>query len=112
MKRPIKVFLFLAIIPFWLNSCRNEVIKIDPHFVGIWNGADGTSTYHLSIDSHSNGYWELDNHGNYQYVRGIARIRHGELSIGLKDFDINTPPVQDTAGVWTMTLESVVYLKQ
>jgi hypothetical protein len=112
VNRPIKVFVFLAFSLFTLNSCRNEAIKVDPHFMGIWAGTNGGTDYHLSIDNRSDGYWEKASGANIQYVRGVARIKHNELFIGLKELDINWLPMQDSTGAWNMSLDGVVYRKQ
>lgn len=112
VKQPIKVFILLAIFSFTFSSCKNEAIKIDSHFIGIWDGSDGTYTYHLSIDNHSSAYWEKDGGGKIQYTRGVARIKNNALLIGLRELDINQYPMQDSVGIWVMNLDGVVYQKQ
>jgi hypothetical protein len=112
VKHPIKVFILLAITSLTLIGCHDEAIKIDSHFIGVWNGSDATYTYHLSIDNRSNGYWEQDKGGKYQSAQGVARAHNGKLSVGLKDFDIDEYPMQDTSGAWVMNLSGIVYTKQ
>jgi hypothetical protein len=112
VKQPIKVFVFLAILSFTLNSCKKEAIKIDSHFIGIWAGNASGYTYHLSIDNRSNGYWEKDNGGNIQYARGVARSKNNELFIGIRELDILQYPYQDSIGTWAMNLDGTIYQKQ
>jgi hypothetical protein len=112
VRQPIKVFILLLLTCFTFAGCRDEAIRIDSHFMGIWNGSDAVYTYHLSIDNRSEGYWEQDKGGKYKSAQGVARVKNGDLSIGLKSLEINQYPAQDSAGGWEMTLSGVVYQKQ
>jgi hypothetical protein len=111
VRQPIKVYILLAIVLLTIASCRDHAVHIDPHFVGVWDGTDGVSTYSMSIDDGSNGYWHQNNHGVFSTAQGIARIKHGKLYIGLKPFGINQYPTQDTTS-WSMVLSGITYLKQ
>jgi len=111
VKRPIKFFILLVFASTTFTACKDHAVYIDPHFVGLWNGTDGVSTFSMSIDNGSNGYWHQNNHGVFSTAQGIARIKHGKLYIGLKSYDINQYPTQDTTS-WSMTLSSITYLKQ
>jgi hypothetical protein len=88
-------------------------VHIDANFVGVWDGTDGVSSYALSIDDGSNGYWHQNNHGVFSTAQGIARVKHGNLCIGLKSFAIGQYPAQDSVGAkWTMVLSNITYTKQ
>jgi hypothetical protein len=112
VKQPLKVFILLIFVSLTLAQCRDRAVEIDPHFVGVWNGTDGISTYVLSINNSSNGFWHCNNHGVFETAQGVARIKHGKLCVGLKNFDINQYPAQDTAGTWTTILSGITYTKQ
>jgi hypothetical protein len=112
VKQPIKVFLLLILTTVTLAGCHDLAARVDSAFIGIWNGTDGVYTYHLSIDDRSSGYWEQDKGGKYQSAQGVARVRNGKLSIGLKTFQIDQYPAQNSAGVWQMNLSGIVYQKQ
>jgi hypothetical protein len=112
VKQPFKALILIVIITISLVQCGKHATVIDPNFIGIWNGSDGVSTYVLSIDNGSNGYWHRNNNGVFETAQGVARIRSGKLHIGLKSFDIVQYPTEDTAGVWSMNLSGIVYSKQ
>ena len=112
MKQPIKGLILLFIASAMFVSCGEQVAEINRHFIGVWYGSDGTSSYSLSIDNGSNGYWHQDNHGVFSTAQGIARIRHNKLYIGLRPFNILQYPMQDSLGKWTINLSGVIYQKQ
>ena len=111
VKQPIYTFILLVILSLTFVSCRDQAVHVDPHFVGVWDGTDGVSTFSMSIDNGSNGYWHQNNHGVFSTAQGIARIKHGKLYIGLKSFAIDQYPLQDTTS-WSMILSGITYLKQ
>ena len=95
-----------------LPACGKKAIFVDAGFIGVWSGNDGTSTYHLSIDNHSEGYWDKDTNGHFESAQGVARVNNGELHIGLKRFVIDELPIVDTStNVWTMILAGVTYTR-
>jgi hypothetical protein len=112
VKQPIKLAILIAIAVFATTACGIHAIKIDAHFVGVWSGHDANSTYSLSIDNGSNGYWHQDDHGVFSTAEGVARIRHGKLLIGLHPFNIDSYPAQDSVGTWHMQLSGVEYTRQ
>jgi hypothetical protein len=111
VKQPFIAFILTAILSLTLTQCRDQAVRIDPHFMGVWNGSDGVSTFVMSIDNGSNGFWHQNNHGVFSTAQGIARIKHGRLYIGLKPFEINQYPTQDTT-TWSMILSGITYIKQ
>jgi len=112
VKQPFKVFVILIVFSLTFTQCRDHAVYIDSHFVGVWDGTDGVSTFVLSIDNQSNGFWHQNNHGVFSTAQGIARVKHGKLYIGLKPFDINEYPAQDTSGNLLMILSGITYQRQ
>lgn len=99
---------FMLLLP----ACGKKAIYVDAGFIGVWNGNDGVSTYHLSIDDHSEGYWDKNTNGHFESAQGAARVYNGNLHIGLKHFTINELPVVDTiTHTWTMILDNVTYTR-
>lgn len=108
MKLHLGLFLILAML--LLPSCGKKAIYVDSGFIGVWNGNDGISTYRLSIDDHSEGYWEKDDNGHFTSAQGVARANSQHLHIGLKNFTINELPTLDTTThIWAMVLSGVPY---
>ena len=94
------------------SQCGKKAIYIDSGFIGIWNGNDGVSTYHLSIDDHSNAYWDKQTNGHFESAQGVARVKNNELHIGFKRFSIDElPRVNDTTQQWVMILSGVTYTR-
>jgi hypothetical protein len=94
------------------SQCGRKVIFIDSGFIGIWNGHDAGSTYHLSIDDHSNAYWDKQTNGHFESAQGVARIRDNTLRIGFKHFSVDElPTVNDTTQQWVMVLSGVTYTR-
>jgi hypothetical protein len=113
VKQPIKAFILLIIVSLSFTQCKDHAVHIDPNFVGVWDGTDGVSSFVISIDNGSNGYWHQNNHGVFSTAQGVARIKHGDLYIGLKSFVINQYPAQDSVGSkWTMILSGINYTRQ
>lgn len=114
MNEKMKLYTGLVLLFFLLlaPSCGKRAIYVDAGFIGVWNGSDGVSTYHLSIDDHSEGYWDKQTNGHFESAQGVARVNNGYLHIGLKRFTINELPVADTStGMWTMILDNVTYTR-
>lgn len=95
-----------------LLGCGKEATLVDPGFIGVWDGINGISTYHLSIDGHSESYWVKTSNRHTENAQGMARIRNGELHIGWKHFAVNQLPVLDTTTHnWTTILSGVTYTR-
>jgi len=112
VKQTLKVLVLVFTISISLVQCGKHATVIDPNFVGIWDANDGVSTYVLSIDNGSNGYWHRNNHGVFETAQGVARVRHDKLCIGLKAFDIISYPAPDSLGTWTMNLSNIIYTRR
>jgi hypothetical protein len=128
-----KTILFFF-ISFCLFSCKKEVEKERPEFIGFWYAKDDNSSdfsYGIEIDSNSNGeYIEYAYGGSNTMFHGIARANDNRLKIGrTHGFKIiNYPNRIDTANSnifvftnknwghpkkanWTMTLKGpLLYL--
>ena len=103
------VFLGLLLL---LCQCGKKAGLIDTHFIGIWNGHDNVSLYRLSIDQHSNAFWDRETNGHIVSTQGVAWIRNGDLHVGVKSLVINQYPVYDSAsGEWNMILSGVTYTR-
>jgi hypothetical protein len=110
MKTHFRILLFCLLI--FCTQCGKKADVIDPAFAGVWSGSNSSGDYHLSIDDHSNAYWQGYEDGHYRSAQGVARIENNVMHIGYKHLDIEQYPALDSAsGVWTMELSGVFYTR-
>ena len=104
-------FFFICLL-ILCAGCGKKATVIDPAFIGVWSGSNSVGQYHLSIDDHSNAYWQADEYGHFKSAQGVARIENGEMHIGYKRLEIEEYPTYDsTTSIWSMELSNVTYTR-
>lgn len=99
MNPKIKITLLLLLCPFILATCGKKATKINPDYVGGWYYCYDpcvSCSAKIVIDEKSHGEYESWVEDTPDIRRkGIARVKNGVLSIGLRiKWNIDQPPTR------------------
>jgi hypothetical protein len=131
MNKAIKIF-FLLLAGFSINSCKKEIIHVDPDFVGYWAWPYDNSTCNMAIvigQGSNFRYYsptEMSDCKRYPDVSGTAKADKKNIRVGVHTFSITQLPSRmDTLvvtysdgccsqfgkAVWQMKIDNKLYYK-
>lgn len=110
MKRIISFMLVGCFL--FITSCAKKIEDVNPDYFGYWQNTDGNETKSFDINEGTSSYMSFEGAKTVS-VNGRARVKKNEkkLKIGIKGFEINTPPYKDLYGNYYMDVEGATYTR-
>ncbi len=109
-----KSIFLIVVVSFLLLGCSKSNKAEHSEFVGTWENVDGEIKKTISIESNGNAkytvYKKLAKGEATKYFTGYFNLKEDELSIGLKKFKLNNPPLENGTLIY-ITLEGDEFIK-
>ena len=96
-------------------GCGKKAHKVDPMYVGTWQGNDNKYSYALVVRNGERGEWSKREigtlmGGSVTTANGHVRVLGGNLRIGLKKLSLDQEP-QQIGPNFTLKLDGVTYYR-